>query len=116
MMEQLECWTPWLTTDIPTAAHLVTSITAPTASYGPKFCFTHSEFRLLNSYSAGYMPMVPRMRSLLEAERAAGGDRRTTTFCLANGTNDPQVKFPWAQWSEEALRAGECNVRLITYL
>lgn len=65
---------------------------------------------------SSYLPMVPRVRSLLEAERAVGGDKRTTTFYLANGTNDPQVKFPWAEWSEEALRAGECNVRLISYL
>jgi hypothetical protein len=48
--------------------------------------------------------------------RAVGAPKRQTTFCLANGTNDPKVKFPWAQWSKEALRAGGCDVHLISYL
>jgi predicted esterase len=65
---------------------------------------------------SSYLPMAPRVRDRLEAERAAGAPGRATTFCLANGTNDPIIKFPWAQWSEEALRAGGYDVRLISYL
>jgi predicted esterase len=65
---------------------------------------------------SSYLPMGPRVREQLEAERAVGAPKKQTTFCLANGTNDPKVKFPWAQWSEEALRTGGCDVHLISYL
>ncbi|KAJ6487054.1 Alpha/Beta hydrolase protein [Mycena sanguinolenta] len=65
---------------------------------------------------SSYMPMAPQVRQDLESERANDKASRTTTFRLAHGTNDPSVKFPWAKWTEETLRAGGCDVRLISYL
>jgi predicted esterase len=65
---------------------------------------------------SSYMPMAPKVRQDLESERANDKASRTTTFRLAHGTNDPSVKFPWTKWTEETLRAGGCDVRLISYL
>lgn len=65
---------------------------------------------------SSYLPMAPRVQERLVAAADGSARRRQTTFVLANGTNDPQVKFPWAQWSCDALEQGGCKVRLISYL
>lgn len=65
---------------------------------------------------SSYLPMAPRVQERLVEAATGGSARRQTTFVLANGTNDPQVKFPWAQWSVNALEQGGCKTRLISYL
>lgn len=57
---------------------------------------------------SAYLPMAPELR------RSPVTQNGMVVF-MGNGTNDPVVKHPWAQWSKATLEHLGFDVRLESY-
>ena len=64
----------------------------------------------------GYLPMIPRVLTMEADELMPVSIRRDMPIFIGNGTNDPKVKFPWAQWSAGALQVMDFQVDFRGYL
>lgn len=65
----------------------------------------------------GYLPNTPGVvKQAKEENLMSEGVRGNLKVFVGNGTNDPSVKFPWSEWSAQALKLLRFDVDFRSYL